>query len=54
MGELTRAFTLRDGLVLSPTINGMERYRIRKWCAERSIACHDVKRQGAFILETAL
>jgi competence protein ComEC len=54
MERIRRAFDPRGPLVLSSTINGLERWRIRKWCAEHGIACHDVHRQGAFILETRI
>lgn len=47
---LVAAFT-PGTLVLSPGINGLERYRVRQWCGTARLACHDVKRQGAFIFE---
>lgn len=47
---LVAAFT-PGALVLSPGINGLERYRVRKWCETARLVCHDLKRQGAFIFE---
>ena len=50
MDELARHYDTRM-IVLAPMIDGLERWRIRRWCSDRGIACHDVKREGAFILE---
>lgn len=51
LDELLGTFTPTHGIVLLPGMDGLARYRLRKACEERGIACHDVKRQGAFILE---
>lgn len=42
---------LRAGghVVLSGSLDGLERWRIRKRCAELGLACHDVRRDGAFV-----
>ncbi len=38
-------------VVLSPDMELNSRRYVRRWCEERSVHCHDVRRQGAFILE---
>lgn len=44
----------RRAVVLTSAINGRERHRLRERCAAKGIVCHDVRRQGAFVLETRL
>lgn len=51
MDRVRKVFEPTRAVVLSATLNGLERWRIREWCASRGLACHDVRRQGAFILE---
>jgi competence protein ComEC len=51
MLRLHEVFDPKTAVVISPTVNGLERWRIREWCAEKGIACHDLERQGACILE---
>jgi hypothetical protein len=42
---------LRTGgqVVLSGALDGLVRWRLRKRCAELGLACHDVRRDGAFV-----
>lgn len=42
---------LRPGghVVLAGMLDGLERWRLRKRCAELGLACHDVRRDGAFV-----
>ncbi|MCB0792489.1 MAG: ComEC/Rec2 family competence protein [Flavobacteriales bacterium] len=36
-------------LVLSPALDGLQRWRIREWCGKIGVPVHDVARNGAFI-----
>ena len=38
-------------VVLAPTMELASRRYVRRWCEEHAIHCHDVRRQGAFILD---
>ncbi|MCB9193732.1 MAG: ComEC/Rec2 family competence protein [Flavobacteriales bacterium] len=42
---------LRAGarLVLSPALDGLQRWKVRQWCARLDLRVHDVDRDGAFI-----
>lgn len=42
---------LRNGgqVVLAGDLDGLERWRLRRRCAELGLACHDVRRDGAFV-----
>ncbi len=42
---------LRSGgqVVLSGSMDGLQRWRLRKRCTELGLACHDVRRDGAFV-----
>lgn len=40
-----------DNIVLAGTMGWQARNFARQWCADHGIACHDVRDQGAFILE---
>ena len=40
-----------EHIVLAPDMELGSRRYVRRWCEERAIHCHDVRRQGAFILE---
>lgn len=42
---------LRSGgqVILSGSLDGLQRWRIRKRCTELGLACHDVRRDGAFV-----
>ncbi len=43
-----------DGhVVLAATLDGLTRWRLRKRCAELGLACHDIRRDGAFVLPAA-
>ncbi|NUQ16744.1 MAG: hypothetical protein HUU33_15640, partial [Flavobacteriales bacterium] len=40
-----------DGhVVLAATLDGLTRWRLRERCAALGLACHDVRRDGAFVL----
>jgi competence protein ComEC len=51
LSDVLRTFIPVHGIVLLPGMDGLARYRRRMECEELGIACHDVKQQGAFILE---
>jgi hypothetical protein len=42
---------LTDRFVIAGGMPWSAREHVRKWCAARNVACHDVRQQGAFILE---
>lgn len=42
---------LTDRFVIAGGMPWTAREHVRKWCAEHNVACHDVRQQGAFILE---
>jgi len=44
----------RKAVVLTGVIDRRERNRLRVRCAERGIACHDVARSGAYLIQTRL
>ncbi|MBL7962235.1 MAG: ComEC/Rec2 family competence protein [Flavobacteriales bacterium] len=52
----SNAATLREqpplqALVLAPGMSPRDRRQARWWCRENGLACHDIRTQGAFILQ---
>ncbi|MBP6392086.1 MAG: ComEC family competence protein [Flavobacteriales bacterium] len=48
-GSVLRLLVSGGAAVLSPALDGLQRWRWRQYCEARSVACHDVRRDGAFI-----
>ena len=48
-GTVLAVLAAGGSVVLSPALDGLERWRWRQFCGARSVPCHDVRRDGAFI-----